>query len=242
MQGSDVIRTILASVTPALYLEAVEARLAPLANPRRAIEMRAYMRNQFEFLGIRAPLRQKAVRDISKPPMSAVDVLRAAALLWEKPEREYRYSAADLLLANTGLLRLHHLKRIRKLIQSDPWWDTVDSLAAVVNRTVRAARMARADAQDVMDVWIKSPDMWVRRVAMIHQLGWRTETDAKRLFRHAETLAPERDFFIRKAVGWALRDFARWNPRAVGDYMQRRGHIFSGLTVREATKHLANFK
>lgn len=200
--------------------------------------MRAYLRNQFEFLGIAAPVRQKALRDIRKPPTPAAEILHAAALLWQKPEREYRYAAVDLLSANVGLLRLHHLPKIRALIKTDSWWDTVDSLASVVNRTVRAARLTDTDAQTVMDEWIKSPDMWVRRTAMIHQLGWRMETDTKRLFHHAETLAVEKDFFARKAVGWALRDFARWDPDTVGNYVLKKGHLFSGLTVREATKHL----
>lgn len=229
-------------MTPGKYLKLVEARLVPLADARRAGEMRAYLRNQFEFLGIRAPVRQKAVRDISKPAMPAIGILRSASLLWDKPEREYRYSAVDLLFANVGQLRLYHLPKIRKLIKTDSWWDTVDSLACVVNRMVRVARLANTDAQTVMDDWIKSPDMWVRRTAMIHQLGWRTDTDAKRLFCYAEALAPEKDFFIRKAVGWALRDFARWDPSSVGSYIRKKGHIFSGLTFREATKHLTGFR
>lgn len=204
--------------------------------------MRAYMRNQFEFLGIPSPVRRKAVQDISKAPMPSVEILRAASLLWEKPEREYRYTAADLLLLNAGILRLHHLPKIRTLIQTDSWWDTVDSLAGVANRMVRAARLADNGAQTVMDDWIKSPDMWVRRAAMIHQLGWRMDTDLKRLFRYAETLAPEKNFFIRKAVGWAFRDFSRCDPASVGNYMLKRGHIFSGLTFREATKRLTGLQ
>lgn len=229
-------------VTPAEYLQLVEARLLPLKDPRRAGGMRAYLRNQFEFLGIAAPVRQKALLDIRKSQMPAAEMLRAASLLWKRPEREYRYAAVDLLSANVGLLRLQHLPKIRALITTDSWWDTVDSLASVVNRMVRAARLTDASAQTVMDEWIKSPDMWVRRTAMIHQLGWRMETDTKRLFHHAETLASEKDFFARKAVGWALRDFARWDPVTVGNYVLKKGHLFSTLTVREATKHLTGFK
>jgi 3-methyladenine DNA glycosylase AlkD len=90
-----------------------------------------------------------------------------------------------------------------------------------------------------MDTWLLHPSYWVRRSAMLHQLGWRLDTDATRLFGYADALAHENEFFIRKAMGWALRDYARWNPRAVTEFLVQRRNVLSGLTVREAAKHLS---
>lgn len=224
---------------PGTYVELVARSLAPLADEARAAQMRAYLRNQFRFLGIQAPVRRKAINALPRAGMPADDILRTAALLWKKPEREYRYTAVDLLDRNAKLLRLEDLEVLRRFVGTDPWWETVDSLAGVIGRVLRAEKSKGADPQREMDSWVVDPDFWVRRVAMIHQLGWRDETDTARLFRYAEILAPEKEFFIRKAVGWALRDFARWNPDAIRRYMQERSGIFCGLTFREATKHLA---
>ncbi len=224
---------------PEAYVKLVTRSLEPLADEARAAQMRAYLRNQFRFLGIPAPIRQRAVRALPHPPMTADEVLRTAVLLWKKPEREYRYTAVDFLDRNAKMLRLEHLDALRRFVRTNAWWETVDSLAGVIGRVLRAEKSEGVDAQSAMDAWLVDPDFWVRRVAMIHQLGWRNETDTARLFAYAETLAPEKEFFIRKAVGWALRDFARWNPDAIRRFMQKRSGVFSGLTFREATKHLA---
>ncbi|MEY4268768.1 MAG: hypothetical protein RIS90_3303, partial [Pseudomonadota bacterium] len=89
-----------------------------------------------------------------------------------------------------------------------------------------------------MDAWLGHPNLWVRRVAMLHQLGWKAQTDQARLFRYALALAPETEFFIRKAIGWALRDHARTQPEAVRAFLAEHGLVLSGLTRREAGKHL----
>jgi 3-methyladenine DNA glycosylase AlkD len=90
-----------------------------------------------------------------------------------------------------------------------------------------------------MDAALHDESFWIRRIAMTHQLGWRLETDEARLFGYALRLAPEREFFIRKAVGWALRDYAKWAPQAVGGFVAAHRERLSPLTLREATKHLA---
>jgi 3-methyladenine DNA glycosylase AlkD len=89
-----------------------------------------------------------------------------------------------------------------------------------------------------MDAALEHADFWLRRIAMLHQLGWRADTDVERLFGYARQLAPEAEFFIRKAIGWALRDYARHDPAAVGDFLARHAGVLSPLTRREAGKHL----
>ena len=95
------------------------------------------------------------------------------------------------------------------------------------------------DAEKSMDQALAHANLWVRRVAMLHQLGWRAQTDQERLFRYALTLSPETDFFIRKAMGWALRDHARTQPEAVRAFLMEHASQLSGLTRREAGKHLS---
>ena len=99
-------------------------------------------------------------------------------------------------------------------------------------------RCSDPDAQLTMDAALRHDCLWVRRIAVIHQLGWRLETDTERLFGYAETLAPESDFFIRKAIGWALRDYARWNPQAVRDFVAAMGGRLSPLSAREAMRRI----
>jgi 3-methyladenine DNA glycosylase AlkD len=93
-----------------------------------------------------------------------------------------------------------------------------------------------------MDRAVRHKDFWVRRIAMLHQLGWRDDTDTGRLFRYAELLAPEKEFFLRKAIGWALRDYAWHDWRAVEKFLATSKVKFSGLTVREASKNFAGLR
>lgn len=226
----------MVALSPQAVVRQVGRALAPLADKERAAQMRAYLRGQFDFLGITAPARRQAIKALGLPSMGAKDALRAAQLLWEKKPREHRYTAIDILDRNARSLGARHLPRIKRLLQRESWWETVDGLAGVIGRVVRQEK--DRGSQEVMDRWLRDDDFWVRRVAMIHQLGWRAETDARRLFAYAETLAAEKEFFVRKAIGWALRDFARTDPGAVRRFLREKGERFSGLTVREAAKHL----
>lgn len=227
-------------MTPKQFVHAVEHALIPLADEAKAQVMKAYLLNQFEFLGLAAPVRRAAVKAIGKVKwQSSADLLAAAELLWQKPEREYRYTAVDLLRQQSAQLNVKDLPALQALLLQDAWWETVDGLSAVIADVMHVAVQQKPNAAVTMDVWLKHPSHWVRRSAMLHQLGWRLDTDTTRLFGYAAQLADEKEFFIRKAIGWALRDYARWNPQAVTEFLvQHREHL-SGLTVREAAKHLA---
>jgi 3-methyladenine DNA glycosylase AlkD len=221
--------------TMTLLAQAIQQRLRALADPDKAIPMRAYLLNQFDFLGLPAPVRRGAVQDLI---VQAVPDARAmfdtAGQLWELKEREFRYTAIDLLRRHHRKLTKEDLPEIQRLLLRDPWWETVDGLAAVIGEIVYADR----SAQTIMDQWLQHQSFWVRRAAMLHQLGWRLETDTARLGRYAMALAHEDEFFIRKAIGWALRDYARWNPTFVGDFVAANRNRLSSLTVREACKNL----
>lgn len=227
--------------TPAVaaLLLQIDAALRPLADSLQAVSMRAYMLDQFAFLGIRATPRRQALRGLPKlNTWTAPELLALAEALWDLPEREFHYVAVDLLAKHHRQLDLDSLPCLLQLVQRQSWWDTVDGLAGVVGDILLRARSGQGDVQRHMDMWLSHSNLWVRRVAMLHQLGWKAQTDEARLLRYALALAPETDFFIRKAAGWALRDHARTRPEAVRAFLSQHAQRLSGLTRREAGKHL----
>ena len=219
----------------------VRAALKPLANDNRAAAMRAYMRDRFAYLGVGAPERRAAVMPLLrafKPP-GTKELREAVEVLWARAEREYQYVAADLVASYQSVLSLDDLSWLLDLAQRKSWWDSVDTLVKPVGGIVRlsGAKGARA-----MNRAVKHENFWVRRIAMLHQLGLREATDTERLFRYAEFLASEGEFFVRKAVGWALRDYAWHDWRAVERFLETTPVQFSALTVREASKNFARLK
>ncbi len=223
---------------PVACPDQVRQALLAVADAQRAPAMQAYLRGQFPFFGIPTPLRRQAVSSLIKPRQTAAELLANARALWAMPERECQYVAVDLLARQVRQLGEGELPELLELVRRRSWWDSVDGLAGVVGDVVRAARRTNPDAQGTMDSALGDGCLWVRRVAMLHQLGWRGETDRRRLFAYAEALAGEEDFFIRKAIGWALRDFARSEPQAVLDFLNGPGRVLSSLSRREAAKHL----
>ena len=221
------------------FLSRIEAALRPLADAEQAVPMRAYMLDQFAFLGIRATPRRQALRGLPKlSAWTGPELLALADKLWDLPEREFQYVAVDLLAKYHRQLGPDNVAHLLQLVQRKPWWDTVDGLAGVVGDIVLRARPGQPDVQRAMDASLSHPSLWVRRVAMLHQLGWKAHTDEVRLLHYALALAPEPDFFIRKAIGWALRDHARTRPEAVRAFLAQHAQRLSGLTRREAAKHL----
>lgn len=220
------------------YVGLIEQALRVHADAQRALEMKAYLRGQFEFLGVQTPTRRLACKPLPQPPKDAEVLMRLAQALWQKPEREFRYVACDLLAKNAKLFGTADLPAFKQLLQKDPWWETVDGLSGVIGDIVFNDHLQGKPSQETMDKWLHDNDFWVRRSAMIHQLGWRLQTDTHRLGHYALRLSSENEFFIRKAIGWAFRDYAKWHPEFVRQFMQKHGASFSNLTVREAMKNI----
>ncbi len=220
------------------YVSQVVELLSAYANPTQALEMKAYLRNKFEFLGIQTPVRRQLCKDLPKLPKESSLIIDIANKLWKKEEREYRYVACDLLVKNANLFCLDDLPIFKRLLQTDSWWETVDTLSGAIGDIVLKEFELGKSSQEVMDKWLMDKDYWVRRSAMIHQLGWRMKTDINRLERYSLVLASEKEFFIRKAIGWAFRDYAKSNPKFVSQFFKKNAKHFSGLTIREATKNL----
>ena len=214
-------------------LDRIKETLTAIAEPGRAEPMRAYMRNQFPFIGIPNPLRRKALRPLFKELKGgdADQLMALARQLWALPEREYQYAALDLLASRHKDFDIQDIPALLSLAQEKSWWDSVDGLASIIGDIL-------AGQHEGMDAALISPNMWLRRIAMLHQLGWRDNTDTARLFAYARTLAPEQEFFIQKAIGWALRDYAHHNPQAVRDFLRAEKDRLAPLSYREANKHI----
>lgn len=240
-QSPKDVKTASAPLSPDEFVRAVSKVLIPLGDPALRPWMQAYMRDQFDFLGVKTPVRRAAMAELigAQKGAAAVDLIRTARLLWAVPQREFQFVAVDLLARHVKTLTPKQLPALLKLIQQKSWWDTVDSLAAtVIGRVVLNARTTDPNIQGVMDKALGSSNLWVRRVAILHQLGWRGQTDSLRLFAYALACGNEKEFFIRKAIGWALRDYARHAPTEVRAFVHANRDKLSGLTVREAAKHL----
>lgn len=213
--------------------------LEAAAEPGRAAPMQAYMRDQFVFLGVAAPQRRLAARDLlaGLKGVGADALLEHAQRLWQQPQREYQHVALDMLALHRRQLGVEHLPALLGLARQRAWWDSVDGMASIVGEVLRAEQQRGGDGHAHMDGALRHADFWLRRIAMLHQLGWRADTDAGWLFGAALALAPEDEFFIRKAIGWALRDYARHAPAEVLAFATEHRQQLSALTRREALKH-----
>ncbi|MDX3078634.1 DNA alkylation repair protein [Streptomyces sp. NPDC088354] len=220
-----------------LVLPRLTTVYAAAADPERAASAAAYMRGAFPFLGIATPTRRALSREVlAGMPRPGEDDCAAVALrCWALPQREYRYFAVDYLRRHIGRCSSAFLGTARHLVATESWWDTVDPLAAHVVGPLVAADPALVA---VMDAWITDDDLWIARTALLHQLTYKGGTDAERLFRYCLLRSGHRDFFVRKAIGWALREYARADPDAVREFVVSAADRLSPLSVREATKHL----
>lgn len=216
---------------------ALSVRFRASADRERATGMAAYMRGRYPFLGIATPPRRALQRQAFGRGAPTPEIaLGVAAWCWELPEREYQYAAADLLRRVAGDLPATALGEVRGFVTTRSWWDTVDTLASgVVGPMVATHPILAAD----MDRWITDDDLWVARTAILHQLASGPATDTDRLFRYCRAQAGHPDFFIRKAIGWALRQYARTDAGAVRAFLSEHGDELSPLSVREGSKHLA---
>ena len=219
-----------------LVLE-LEKTLRAHANPERARGQAAYMKHHFVFLGITTPdrrLLQRAV--ILNHSMQAWGtVATAVRALWAMEEREFQHAAIELAIHYEKLWPQGFFLLAQRMVTTKSWWDTVDDLAAnVVGPLVQRYPAVRAQ----VDGWVASPNLWLRRTALIYQLNYKDQTDEARLFAACRALTHEREFFIRKAIGWALRQYARTHPAAVRKFLRENRQTLSPLSQREAAKHL----
>ena len=221
----------------AVLMDRLTGAFEAARDPDRAVGAAAYMRDQFPFLGLTSAVRRArakiALTDLPKP--AEADLRAVALACWSREEREFQQFACDYLTAHVRVPGPGLLGTVAELITTRSWWDTVDPLAThVVAGLVRRHPALTAR----MDEWSAAEDMWLVRAAILHQLHYRAETDTDRLFGYCARQAGHPDFFVRKAIGWALRHYARTDPTAVRDFLTTHATRLSPLSLREAAKHL----
>lgn len=216
----------------------IRAMLMPYADATRATQMAAYMKGIAPYLGLSSPQRRSATMPWIRafdPGPEAVDLLTTAEQLVREPEREFAYVAIDLVARHQRSLPSTALPSLRSLALHQPWWDTVDPWAAsVIGRT--ALRHPGWDPE--IAGWASDEQLWARRIALVFQVGRRDAVDMALLFAACEVNLGERNFFMRKGIGWALRDAARTRPDEIRTFVAAHRDAMSGLSVREAMKHL----
>jgi 3-methyladenine DNA glycosylase AlkD len=210
-------------------------RFVASSNPAKALEMARYMKNRFDFFGIQKPLR--AV--LEKPFIELLQYADFATIemnvttLWDIPQREMQYSAMELMLKSKIWQHKEAINLLENLIIRKSWWDTVDLLAG---RFVGAYFLQYPEKRDeFIERWLKSTDMWLNRTAIIFQLNYKQRTDEGLLFHCAVHFSNSKEFFIQKAIGWALRQYARTAPDRVLQFVE--SHELKPLSRREALKH-----
>jgi 3-methyladenine DNA glycosylase AlkD len=197
----------------------------------RAAAASAYLRHQFKFLGITLPRLRVLLREVPMPP--ADEAVAWAEACWALPEREYQYAGLAALRRVARRLPARCLPDLRGLITTRSWWDTVDALATQIVGTLL---LQHPSLVVEMDRWIEDDDIWLARTAILHQERWKAQTDARRLFAYCELRAADREFFIRKAIGWALRSYAATDPLAVERFVLEHEAVLSALSRREAMR------
>lgn len=192
------------------------------------------MKNTSAFLGVKAPPRRTASAWFVQAGRAATgdELISAAHACWAEPEREFCYVACDLLARWSDRLEPRHLGELGTLVTNRSWWDTIDALAPHP-----IGSLVRRDPSLVVaiDRWIGCDDIWLVRAALLHQLRFRRATDAERLFRYARIRATDSEFFVQKAIGWALRQYSSIDPVAVEQFVDDHDEL-SALTRREALK------
>ena len=199
------------------------------ADPKTAAWQEAYMRNQFRFLGIRKPLIGKLLKPYAET-FSEKEILE----FWNTEEREGQYAAIWLLRMQAKTATEDHLRLYERLLREKSWWDTVDEIAPYL---VGALVLQFPHLHETLSTWTEDPYLWIRRASLIYQLRFKKQTDQERLFEHCLRLKDDRDFFLRKAIGWSLREYRKSAPQIVEHFLRTHGKTLSPLSFREAGGH-----
>lgn len=241
MPASGAQRSRGGSSEPAMRLaEELEQRLSALGTHERADKERAYLRSELHHLGVTVPAIRTATVALLRehPELDRDGVLGLVEALWSEPVHERRMAAIEVLDARSQLLLSEDVPLLERLLRDCRTWALVDGLAASVVGSLR--ERSPADLEPTLEAWSRDPDLWLRRASLLACLvalpSGRGDFDA--FARKADRMLDERAAFIRKAIGWVLRDTGRRRPDLVTGWLEPRLGRAAGLTIREAVKHL----
>jgi 3-methyladenine DNA glycosylase AlkD len=222
------------------FVRTLEDTLRELGTPERAEHEKKYLKSTFEHYGVPVPLIRStvkvALRDEDLDERKAL--LRHVIALWNRPVHECRFAAVEMLDQRSSLLEVSDMPLIETMIRESKTWALVDTLCTRVAGVLVEQNPALTVT---LDRWSKDEDFWVRRASMLSLLVplRKGEGDFQRFGRYADTMLDDKEFFIRKAIGWVLREVANKRPKMVIDWLRPRAKLCSGLTFREATRKLS---
>lgn len=204
-------------------------------NELLAVSMERYMQDKFRFLGVRGATRteiyKKYFPDARKSKAIDWDFIENC---WNKEEREFQYVVVYYLKAMQRFLKREDISRLKYLIVTKSWWDTVDLLAKVVGSLV-----IRIEGYDqIMLEWSKDSNIWLKRVAILYQLSLKDKVDKQILDKILVNNLGDNEFFINKAIGWALRDYSKFDPEWVREFIKKNRDNMANLSIREASKYI----
>lgn len=218
------------------YHRRLSDALQAAANPVVAADAKKYMKNKSDFFGVSSPKRKEILTAFLKenhfPAIHDIELF--ALMCWDSSQREMQYCCMEILYRMRKNLTPAHVPLFENMIQTKGWWDTVDFIAPSLAGFILKNNPELID--ETISRWQHHDNMWMRRSAILHQLKYKTDTDQKRLFSICKALAHEKDFFIRKAIGWALREYSKVNTDAVRSFVATTE--LSGLSQREALKRI----
>ena len=218
------------------YIQPIETEFRKHADPQKAVPMRKYMMNKFAFFGISSPVR-KEIFDRHKLQyglMPEGEEKEIVTSCWEMPQREYQYFAMDFLVRKKNKADKEMIGLYEYMITHKSWWDTVDMIAA--HLVGAYFRKYPEYIPEITSRWMDSGNMWLQRTCLLFQLKYKEATDTKVLSSFIGILASSDEFFIRKAIGWSLREYGKTNPEWVIEFVSQTE--LSHLSKREALKRL----
>lgn len=200
-----------------------------------AIAMSKYMRNLFEFYGLPTPKRKEVYNNFikSEKKLKKID-WEFLDKCYEDNHREFQYLVYDYLIAMNNYLIYDDIPKIKKYIKTKQWWDTIDFL----NKVIGDIGLKDNRVDDLMIEWSKDEDFWIRRIAIDHQLCRKEKTNTELLEKTIVNNFNSDEFFINKAIGWALRDYSKTNPKWVKDFIEKYEDKMDKLSIKEASKYI----
>ena len=206
------------------------------ATKEDAVKMTAYMKGHFEYYGVKSVLRKELMASVitnrEKPKKS--EGYKLANLLWSDKHRELQYVAMEILAWYKKETEEKDIQLMEELLTTKSWWDTVDFVAAHLVGNYFSLHPNKRDS--ICKKWSNSNNMWLQRSVILSQLKYKDKTDSEFLFHYCKKHKEDKEFFIRKAIGWALREYSKTNPKAVECFVKNTN--LSNLSVKEATKYL----
>ncbi len=217
-------------------------RLAAVADPDRVAPVQRYLKTDMPLFGVAKPLLRPILRELTSSVVDDAATWEAVVRsLWRGPERELKYLAIGYVRARPSrrFLTPDALPLLEQLVREGAWWDLVDEIA--VHGVGPVVAHHREEVRPVLEAWIGDPDVWVRRTALLCQLQHKEATDFGQLTDFVRRQAADESFWIRKAIGWALRQHSRTDPDAVRAFLASEdGQALAPLSRREAAKHLGS--